>query len=310
MLGLVVLLIILLGYSLFFRELIKIEFSHALVFSFSTIISLYFIAAIFNILDATIYCSFVLGIGLFIYVILDFLRHDTARNICKILTYDVIIFVVAVVTYFISIRGLLTYAFWDEYSFWGIAAKGMNINHGLSFNRELSSNMFGQYAQLASIFQYSISKLIGFKEAHNVFANGLMLIIFSSVALVEKRLFWSITLPLITILPSLFFNIVSLNSLHLDGTIGMLFGATIAVYIQSAKYNSPLFRLILIMPLMFILPNIKEVGYWFAYMTILIIIVDQYSADRSLLKNRRYVVTLLALSLLPLLSKLLWCFLS
>ncbi len=305
MLGIVTLITIFLGYGFFFRKFFKIEFSHAIVFSFSLILSIYFISAVLNILDASIYCSFFVGISLFVYVIFNFLNNNKIKDIYEIFTYDVIIFVVAIIAYFISIRGLLNYAFWDEYSYWGIVVKEMNVYHGLKFpdqSGQITTAISASYAQLPGIFQYSVSKLIGFKEAHNVFANGLIFVVFSSVALVEKRLFWSIILPLVTVLPSLFFTTVSINSLHLDGSVGAVFAATIAVYIQSKKYNNSLLTFMLIMPMLFISPNIKEAGYWLAYLIILII-----TTDKLLSKNYRHFAVLFILSLLPILGKLLWC---
>ena len=49
-----------LGYTDFFRKLLKVDFGHALPFTLSMILSLYFIASIIYVLDITIYSSFIL----------------------------------------------------------------------------------------------------------------------------------------------------------------------------------------------------------------------------------------------------------
>lgn len=304
MIGLIFLFPIFLGYSFFFRKLLKIEFSHALVFSTSTILSIYFIASILYILDPLIYISFALGIGFFLYCIFDFLRYNNIRDITELFSADVIVFILGMVIYYILVKDYPSYYFWDEYSHWGLTLKETNIYHGFRLPSDPSSVIykFNGYVKLTSIFQYGISKIIGFKESLNIFSNGFLYFIFCSVALVEKRLFLSIFLYLMLILFSMYDVIVSINSLHIDATIGCIFGATIAIYFQSKKYNNTLLSLILISPLLFILPNIKEVGYWLSYIAIFIIMVD-------LICDKKYSILywIIILLLLPILSKFIWC---
>jgi len=290
-----------LGYSLFLRKYLKIEFSHALIFSTSIILSIYFIAALLYILDPVIYASFAIGIGLFLYSVFDFLKQNKIKDLGNLFTWDIIIFIGAVIIYFLCIRNLVAYAFWDEYSYWGVALKEINYYHGLRKLDQAGTVLGARYTQLAIIFQYSISKLLGFKEAHNVFANGLLCIIFSSVALVERKLFWSIILPLIMLIPTLEPSLFSWNSLHLDVVVGIVFSGILAIYIQSKKYNNILLSYILLVPMLFILPNIKEVGYWLSYFIILFITLDQI-----IHKKYKYLYLILGLIILPISGRLLW----
>lgn len=303
--GIILLFTIFLGYSFFFRKLFKIEFSHALVFSTSGILSIYSIASIFYILDSVIYASFVLGVGFFLYCIFDSFRQSKdIRNIGELFGVDVIIFILGMTAYYIFVKDYPSYYFWDEYSHWGLTLKETNIYHGFRLPNDPSSviNKFNGYVKLASIFQYSINKIIGFKEGLNVFANGFLYFIFCSVALVEKRLFLGIFLYLMLILFSMYDVIVSINSLHVDAIVGCIFGATIAIYLQSKKYSNILLSLVLISPLLFILLNIKEVGYWLSYIAIFIITID-------LICNKKYfgLWGIVILLLLPILSKFIWC---
>jgi hypothetical protein len=303
MLGLTLFFIIYLGYSFFFRKLLKIEFSHALVFSTCIILSIYFLAAIFYFLDPIIYSSFAIGVGLFGYIIFDFLKHNKIKNIGELFTWDVVAFILIVSIYFISIKNLPTYFIWGDYSLWGILIKEMNIYHGLRSPEAPTAvlSYMKNYVQLPTIFYYSISKLIGFKEAYNIFANGLLYIIFSSVALVERSRLMAILLTLVLVLPSTCDPVSAINSLYVDTTVAFVFGAAVAIYIQSQQYNKPLLTLVLIAPLLFILPNIKEVGYWFSYIIILIIFIDAIY-----IKNYRNLLWAPILILLPILSKFIW----
>ncbi|WP_218460937.1 hypothetical protein [Rickettsia sp. TH2014] len=251
-----------------------------------------------------IYASFVLGVGFFLYCIFDSFRQSKdIRNIGELFGVDVIIFILGMIAYYIFVKDYPSYYFWDEYSHWGLTLKETNIYHGFRLPNDPTSviNKFNGYAKLASIFQYSINKIIGFKESLNVFANGFLYFIFCSVALVEKRLLLGIFLYLMLILFSMYDIIVSINSLHVDATVGCIFGATIAIYLQSKKYNNILLSLVLISPLLFILPNIKEVGYWLSYIAIFIITVD-------LIFNKKYSnLWVIIILLLPILSNFIWC---
>jgi len=290
-----------LGYSLFLRKYLKIEFSHALIFATSIILSIYFLAAILYVLDPIIYASFAIGIGLFLYSIFDFLKQNKVKDLGDLFTWEIIVFIGAVIIYFLCIKNLIAYAFWDEYSYWGVALKEMDYYHGLRKLDQAGTVLGVRYTQLIVIFQYSISKLLGFKEAYNVFANGLLCIIFSSVALVERKLFWSIILPLIMLIPTLEPSFFSWNSLHQDTVVGIVFSSIVATYIQSKKYYNVLLSYILVIPMLFILPNIKEVGYWLSYVVILFIIIDQI-----INKKYKYLYINLILITLPIIGRLLW----
>ncbi len=284
MISLPLLFSIFLGYSFFFRRLFKIEFSHALIFSTSFILSIYFIASILYILDPIIYASFALGIGLFLYSLFDFLKQNNIKNISDLFGVDVIIFITAMIIYFLCVKDYPSYYFWDEYSHWGLFLKEINIYHGfrLPENESAVAAQFNTYVKLVAIFQYSMSKILGFKESFNIFANGFLCFIFCTVVFVEKRPFLSIVLCLMLLLFPMLNNIVRFNSIYPDTTVGCIFGAVIAIYIQSKKYNNTLLSLILIAPSLFILPNIKEVGYWFSYVLIFMITVD-------LIINKQYI---------------------
>ncbi|ARD86121.1 hypothetical protein A3306_02565 [Rickettsia bellii] len=155
---------------------------------------------------------------------------------------------------------------------------------------------------MPTIFYYSINKLLGIKISTNIFANGLLYIILSLVAWRKGSIFLSIVLQLILILPSLFSELSSLQSLHTDLTVGFAFAALISLYIQAKnKYKTYYIKYVLLIPLIFILPNIKEVGYWFSYIVILFIIIDIiYNKKYQELKWCTYLLFLV------LLSKYMW----
>ncbi|RYE05565.1 MAG: hypothetical protein EOP33_05315 [Rickettsiaceae bacterium] len=288
------------GYINFCRNLLKIDFGHATVFTFSIILSIYFIASITYTLDLVIYGSFILGTFLFLKYLYDFFITAKSRQNFSYDYTDHIIFALIIIVFYYNIRWLPVYAFWDEYSYWGVALKEMNIYHGFQ-KLEQPKTVNASYVPLSTIFQYSISKLIGFKEAHNVFANGLIGIIFSSVFFTPKKIYLSLTFILIAILPALFFDIISLNSLHIDTNLGIVFGACIAIYVQSKKYNNPYLTFFLTAPILFILPNIKEAGYWLAYIVIALLFSDK-------ILRKKYCKMIILLALLPIIGKCLWVY--
>jgi hypothetical protein len=162
---------------------------------------------------------------------------------------------------------------------------------------------FLSYTRLPALFNYFVTKAAGFTEGNNLFAAGLLSILLTSVLLVPKAA-WHNSFVYLGILAATTLYTPALRSLYIDGMAGVAFGCVLAIYIlEENKFRSLLY----ITPILFILPNLKEVGFWFAYAALVTIAISLL-ASKKLKENKSTFITLLLLFLIPYLSYKLWAF--
>jgi hypothetical protein len=150
------------------------------------------------------------------------------------------------------------YAYWDEFSHWGFAAKEMAARNGLPTSESVL--FFKDYPPGTALFQYYTTFFTGWSEGATVFAQVLLLLAAATTLLQNTS--WKQG-PKIAVALSLFYLFIVLfnyqpQTLCVDHVLGSLFGIAIASCLisEDGKYGTG-WR---ILPTLFILPLVKVVG--------------------------------------------------
>ncbi len=292
------LILSLLGYFVFFNKRLKTSYSVSIPFSTALIISVLYIAALLRALEATVYSIYILGAALFIYC--TFEEYKNKKSILTLFPKELLLLLSVIFLYYLRISPSY-YISWDDFTHWAIASKEINFYNGLHAPGDLTSiypNHFN-YTRIPAIFNYFLTKSIGYSEGNNMFANGLLCILFSSVVLIPGRIWQSLLLFFGVLAAGILYTPI-LRSLYIDGIVGIVFGAIISIYIQEDKKFKALFY---ILPILFILPNIKEVGFWLAYAAIITIFIDLVIRRELKGYSIAYIMFLFAV---PYISHKLW----
>lgn len=285
----------------------------AIPLGLSIIISLLYVASLADILPATTYGIYAFGIAAFLFFIW---RHDTlvlgshkaqvinpeilkqVRDDCYKRYYpkELIALLTIILIYYLRVAPSY-YACWDDISSWGIFIKDVFYHDGLIRPGEEYSSIqyFFHYPKLMSTVHYFALKSMPFTEGNNIFVAGLVVILFTGVLLVRDAFWRNILLIPGALAPMVLFT-TALYSIYIDAIVGVIFGAAVSILIQE---NSPK-KLLFIIPLLFILPAVKEVGFHLAYAAI-----AGYCIVQLLQGKFNFLYAAIA-SLAPYLSQVLW----
>ncbi len=180
---------------------------------------------------------------------------------------------------FISGRHLTS---WDDYTFWATATKELLLNNKFDTSESNSSilQMHAHYPRGAAIYHYYFLVLGGFSEDSALLAHFLLHIIFLMPLAGNKNPFLT---PLLfsLVLMSVCLYTTGTRSLYNDSTIGLMFGAMFAIYLQEKNANK---SLLLALPIMIVLPMFREMGMFLAEFAAIILIYNH-----SRYNNKKYV---------------------
>ncbi|MBA8666594.1 hypothetical protein H1Q59_01645 [Holosporaceae bacterium 'Namur'] len=295
---LLLLILCLLGYFIYFKDKFNLSYSVAIPVSTSLIVSLLYISALLRILDFTVYFIYILGVVLFIYYIIN--NFADKKLLTEFFSHDLLFLLVAIGIYYVRITPSY-YISWDDFTHWGTAAKEIHLYKGLHTVSDLTSlyPIHFNYTRIPALFCYFITKSIGYTEGNNMFAMGLLCMLFSSTVLVRRSMLQSALLFFSVLAAAILYTPI-LRSLYIDGVVGIIFGCVISIYLQE-KHKAR--ALLYVLPILFILPNIKEIGFWLAYLAIAAIIIDLFI--RRELKGC-IIFYILPLLIAPYVSHKLW----
>lgn len=280
-----------LGYSVFFNNKCGLKEHLGIPVFLSIMLSLLVIGALLVHLQPIVVLLYLIGIGLFTYYIIkdrELIRPELWALGIVILIY-----------YFRVAIGY--YSYFDDLGLWASAARDVYLHDNLPQPGQESliySHFY--YARGASLFQYFHTKLLGISEGHNIFATGMLSLLCASVSLSRKSLYLSALGVAAIIAPSMLLS-HNLRSLYLDAAVVFMFGALLFFYLERREYRTTLLWSI---PFLFVLPQIKEIGYWFAYGALFI-----FFCNVILFNKRDKVLMLIGIIILfsvPMLSDALW----
>jgi hypothetical protein len=289
--NILLLIAILCGYVAFVSARLKIEIGIAAPFFMVVLLSLLFIAAMVFALKAAVVAIYMVGIALFFYQLL-FSRRSLSQK-------GVILIGALLLIYYLRVAHGY-YSYFDDLGLWASAARDVFFHDNLPQKGEvslISSHLY--YVRGASLFQYFNTKLLGLTEGHNIFAIGAITILFASVG-ISKKSFWLSLFCIVAIVAPSMLLTHNLRSLYLDPAVGFGFGVLIWIIISEESRKA----MLLSIPFLFALPQIKEVGFWFSYIALFVLLLRIAVLDRKNLAIKLILLALLAL--IPLLSEFLW----
>ena len=295
-----------LGYALFLFVQYNRKISISIFLSITFIISFLYIFGLLNLLAVGGYSIFYAGILLLGYLL--YARKLKALSAIKSVPF--IIFISSCAIYLYLFRNA-HYAFWDEYSHWGIYIKEMMYSHRLHDAESVSAHL--RYPPGPAIWQYFIALNTGYSEASTYFAT-FVLLMGSTLMLYEyitfKQAHWILAVLIIQVL--IFANFGhGFNSIYVDHVIGSMFTGILLCFIVQRHDNETIWMLAF--PLVSIV-LLKDVGLYFAVTSVglffILELVYKFNSTGSLIngirQNKKIYLILLSLLLLNIAVHISW----
>jgi hypothetical protein len=290
----------------------KWPFSSAPLFGISTIIAILYIFGLFNSLLFGFYFVFAGSIILtFLSAYLS--RKEYKQALAQLFSPSLLIFFLLFALLAYLSRSWMLQE-WDEYSHWGIFAKAMYFENKFPAQVDFVI-VWPHYPPGITIFQYFVTKLAGYSEKALFFSQNI--VILSAIVAILNNITWKKSFLAIGMVFfcywSIYFWGYRVNTIYMDGLLGVVFGATIAAYCGDKKRDWS--ALIKVAPVLFVLPLIKQLGIIFALIIAGIIVFDQivFKSDwsggiKSFLNKAGFKKSskLIGLLALPFLSSYSW----
>lgn len=193
------------------------------------------------------------------------------------------------------------FPFIDDYSHWGRMSRYITENNRLIVNSDAIGVKY--YPPIAALFHYFFTHFSGYQDNLTIFANGLLIIIFSAPILVavskyevaEKKLVLALTS---LSLYSIFWIFgLGLHSLWADLLLGFSFGIGLYIYFNQG-YQSKNAALLANIPILLYMTQIKQIGILFSIFTLVIIGMDYFKSDKSKLLRKLIIIGSILLGLI------------
>ncbi len=270
-------LISLIGFAVTVRDKFNTSFSNALFYGVIGISILLYIGGLLDYLEIVVNSIRFIG---WIGLLVSFARIKKIQ-----LTEPEVFLIISTTVFYVFCQSASysIYPFIDDYSHWGRMSRYISENNRLIINEDLIG--VKDYPPIAALFHYFFTYFTGHQDNIAIFANGLLLIIFSSPLFIsikhyrEKERKFAFVLTALVIYSLYWVFGLGLHSLWADLLLGFSFGLSLHVYFNQEKENKKL-ALLSIIPLLLYTVQIKQIGILFAFFTLTIVGIDY-------LKNRR-----------------------
>lgn len=255
------------GFAITLSNSFKIRITYLVPMVVSTLILLLLVGSIINYLNSFTVTLIITGTTLALYSLW------CAKTKKKLLIYKTELITLAAVTilYSIMISGSYVHA-WDDLAFWGVFTKELEFYDQI-YRQEVPTSILPShmhYPRGAALFHYFVLYFTDYSEKYILLAHFFVQICFLTPLIANKRPWQTILLISVIFL----FPVIkcrSLRSLYNDGTIAYVFSSVVAIYILSEnKFKS----LIVIIPILLVMPIIREIGLWLAWFALAIIASD------------------------------------
>lgn len=269
--GFILLILSFCGYLIFLLRYSKWSTASLPLFIISTSISILFCSGFFGLLFITAHC--LIGLGVLLGILSLFtMRNNLPQLFIRFFDPGLVIFFLLAFFFYIKVSWSL-FSEWDEFSHWGFAAREMFFQN--SFTTANSALSLKIYPPGTALFQYLLTKFIGWSEGNAYWAQSL-LILSGVVALIEG-MDWRKWIQIFATLSVAFILVFifgyGLQSLYVDNILGLLCGASIVSGIRSK--NTAQRTILRLLPILFILPIIKAVGLMLGIFAAIILICNQ-----------------------------------
>jgi hypothetical protein len=255
-------------------------------------IGVLYIAALAGILWAGTWAIVALGLML---GVLECARGGIRRPSTHDIPPGLVIYVVLLATVVWRLQGA-AFGGWDEFSHWGLSSKVVIQGHSLITAD--SPVLFKDYPPGSALFHYLLSAGSGFSETRTYVAHAILAL--SALAALFAGSGW---LAVIATAIFGYFGLYTfshgLQSLDVDHIVGLFFGCGLGSYFLSKDPG----RLARLVPVVFALPLLKNVGLLLAIFLVCAAITDRLLSGRP---SKRQVVAMLLLMLAPIAASQTW----
>ena len=312
-----------LGYSFSLLYYFKKDFELITLAVIASIISILHVASYFSMLASISQTIFYIGVGLFFVFIYIFYKKE---EVTFILSPSILIFIALPLLYWWQFSDM-QFFYWDEFSNWGRMSMETLKTGKLLDHAPITAKP--GYPRGAILFQYYIASRLDQSEGAIYFAHFILL--FAPLISLFKQMRWKHLIWILIILSFAFYIVyrqgVGIFSIYMDSVVGLWFASVMIHYInmQSSLVRTDLYHsfltssTVLFIPVLFVIPLLKEVGFHFSILSISIILFDQFIFKfiLELVKSKKLIPILKQISLYktmiivllvisPFLSKNLW----
>lgn len=283
------------GYSLFFKEKLKINRFISPLFSLSIVTLITYFSGLLKLLQYSSYIIFIVGLLLFIRKILG-LRKEDFYNIEVINILNFMLLSCFIIISIILLSSKLIH--YDNFSHWAIVVKQMLIENAFPNANSVLID-FKNYPLGTSSWIYYVCKMVGSKEGVMLAAQGTIIYAsiyaFFSIIKDRKRLLFS-SLILISIGVMNIFNVaIRMDNLLVDFVLPLVALAIIAtIYFYKNNIKKCVYTILPIMSMLLIVKN-NAIFFW-AIATIYLLYIFLKSENKK--KNFLKVLICIAVSLL------------
>ncbi|CAK6516690.1 MAG: PMT-2 domain-containing protein [Rickettsia helvetica] len=301
------------GFSSFFAKYFKTKLTFAIPVTISILVPILYCFAMLKLLLAATYVSYFIGIFLAFVSFLCFMsslpftsflpfmsffrKQESRKNIIEI-----IVFTLLILLFFLYTRDASLHAY-DDFSHWGIFTKEL-LYFGVFENQSSLTSIItthAHYPRGAAVYHYFILSLSGYSDGNVLFAHFLLHLAFLVPLAANKKL-WQTGVLFSLILCSVVLYTTGIRSIYNDSTIGLMFGAIVAIYILEEDKKK---ALLLILPITILLASFREIGTWFASFASVILIAHYTIFYKKPKKSSDYITYLILLTL-PILYNFIW----
>ncbi len=263
------------GVALLIARLYKLPFALSFLYSHIFIALFCFVGGLFQVLEVTAEVLRFIGVGLFFIFIVPLAFSGKLRtprfSVAFLLCFILLFYVQTLSPSYASFYSV------DDYNHWGQIGRFMTWNDRFL----ISTDPIGlkDYPPGLTLIQYFYTNFTGYQPNISLFAQGafnLSLLAFPLV-LVDQR-FTKFNLPFFSLLSLLCLSLSfvvgrdGFHTLQADLSLGLLFGTSLLLYFVSTQKGS---RCILVaMPLLLMLPLVKQIGLVFFCITLSIIFLE------------------------------------
>ena len=275
--GTVVALLAVLGYGLYVGRFVKYPLESSLLFVCATLICLLYLSGLFGCLQLA--AQILLGIGavLFLVGVLSQLRsgtlvHHISPGVLFVLLSAIALWVLTRSSNYSHIEAV------DDYGTWARMSRLIANNNRLIIPTDDMS--FKDYPPGMALFDYLFLQFGEFSESRAMFSHG----VFNIAALAQlftvipktanRNVLFGVSIFIFALINSLvWFLGPGWYTLNADLMVAELFGIALFGYLADRKNRSPN-SIIRLVPLVMVLPLIKQIGILFSFITVIVIVSD------------------------------------
>jgi hypothetical protein len=293
-------LLAILGYGVQINRLAKWPLESSLLFVCASLICLLYVSGLLGCLQITAQALLGIGVLLFLAGVISQWRSGT---ISQSMSPGVWFFLLSAIGIWLLTRSeyYSNFVFVDDFSHWGRISKIIADNDRLIITTD--PIWYQDYPPGMALFDYLFFQFSGFRENNAMFAHGVFIFaafaqIFSIFSKpVNRYAFLGVSIFICSLI---YFFGQGLHTLSVDLIVGVVFGVAVFGYLEDSQ-NGRLASVIRLIPLVMVLPLIKQIGILFSFVIVSIVVCDFIFASisgREKIKLIFAALTLFAMSIL------------